>query len=79
MNEKAIIRKFLEFYIQWIIPKKQVQSVPIAALCLYNIQRENLVFKNSLCMYDKINRLVVSIAFYVVAGAEKISFKPLNK
>ena len=27
-------------------PKKnRFQSVPIAALCLYNIQRENLVFK----------------------------------
>ena len=30
--------------------KTMFQSVPIAALCLYNIQRENLVFKNSLCM-----------------------------
>ena len=28
--------------------KTMFQSVPIAALCLYNIQRENLVFKNSL-------------------------------
>ena len=34
--------------------KKQVQSVPIAALCLYNIQRENLVFKNSLCSCHEI-------------------------
>ena len=32
-------------------PKKnKFQSVPITALCLYNIQRENLVFKNSLCI-----------------------------
>ena len=31
--------------------KTSFQSVPIAALCLYNIQRKNLVFKNSLCMY----------------------------
>ena len=31
-------------------PKKnRFQSVPIAALCLYRIQRENLVYKNSLC------------------------------
>ena len=30
--------------------KTRFQSVPIAALCLYNIQRENLVFKNSLCI-----------------------------
>ena len=30
--------------------KNRFQSVPIAALCLYNIQRENLVFKNSLSM-----------------------------
>ena len=29
-------------------PKKtRFKSVPIAALCLYNIQRENLVLKNS--------------------------------
>ena len=32
--------------------KTSFQSVPIAALCLYNIQRENLVFKNSLCNKD---------------------------
>ena len=30
--------------------KNRIQSVPIAALCLYNIQRENLVLKNSLCI-----------------------------
>ena len=30
--------------------KTRFQSVPIAAFCIYNIQRENLVFKNSLCM-----------------------------
>ena len=29
--------------------KIRFQSVPIAALCIYNIQRENLVFKISLC------------------------------
>ena len=28
--------------------KNRFQSVPIAALCLYNIQPENLVFKKSL-------------------------------
>ena len=28
--------------------KTRFQSVPIAALCLYNIQRKNLVFKKSL-------------------------------
>ena len=33
-------------------PKKpRFQSVRIAALCLYNIQRENLVFKKSLSTY----------------------------
>ena len=31
-----------------LIPKNQVQSISIVALCLYYIQRENLVFKNSL-------------------------------
>ena len=32
--------------IQWIIPQKNsFPSVPIAALCLYNIQRENLILK----------------------------------
>ena len=30
--------------------KTRFQSVPIPALCLYNIQRENLVLKNSLCI-----------------------------
>ena len=35
--------------IQWIIPKNQVSTCTIAALCLYNVQRENLVFKKSLC------------------------------
>ena len=29
--------------------KTRFQSVPIAALCLYNIQRENLAFKNYIC------------------------------
>ena len=38
-------------YVQWIITKNRFQSVPIAALCLYNIQRENLVFRNSLCSW----------------------------
>ena len=30
-------------------PKNRFQCVPIAALRLYNIQRENLVFEKSLC------------------------------
>jgi len=30
--------------------KARFQSVPNAALYLYNIQRENMVFKNSLCI-----------------------------
>ena len=35
-------------------PKKnRFRSVPIAELCLYNIQREILVFKKSLCMSAK--------------------------
>ena len=34
--------------VQWIIPKKKVLICTIVALCLYNIQHENLVFKKSL-------------------------------
>ena len=35
-------------------PKKnRFQSVPVAALCLYNIQREDLVFKTFLCTQKK--------------------------
>ena len=30
--------------------KTRFQSVPIAVLCLYNIECENLVFKNSPCI-----------------------------
>ena len=45
-------------------PKNQVQSVPIAALCPYNIQRENLVFKNSLCILN----VNVCIYFYFGVG-----------
>ena len=42
----------LIYYTTINYPKKnRFQSVPIVALCLYNIQRENLVFKNSLCIY----------------------------
>ena len=33
--------------------KNKFQSVPISALGLFNIQRENLVFKNSLCISKK--------------------------
>ena len=37
----------LSAQVQWIIPKKnRFQSVPITALCLFNIQLENLVLKN---------------------------------
>ena len=36
--------------------KNRFQSVPIAVLCLYKIQRENLVFKKFLCMFF-INKL----------------------
>ena len=43
-----ILCKYME-----LSQKKQVSSVAIAALCLYSIQRENLVFKKALCMYDK--------------------------
>ena len=39
-----------DFFATMNYPKKnRFQSVPIAALRLYNIQRENLVFKKSLC------------------------------
>ena len=38
---------FLLYYKE--LPQKtRLQSIPIAALCLYNIQHENLVFKKSL-------------------------------
>ena len=33
-------------------PKNRFQSVPIAGLYLYSMQRENLVFKNSLCISE---------------------------
>ena len=39
------------------------QSVPIAALYLYNIQRENLVFKNSLSTLE--NNEAAEIANYI--------------
>ena len=45
--------KITFFLIHRIIPKTRFQSVPIAALCIYKIQRENLVFKKSLCMSVK--------------------------
>ena len=35
--------------------KTRFQSAPIAALCLYNIQGENLVFKKSLCICHQYN------------------------
>ena len=38
-------------------PKTRFQSVLIAALCLYNIQRENLVFKKSLCIHCWVKNL----------------------
>ena len=36
--------------------KTRFQSVPIAALCLYNIQRESLVFKYSVCTCQMIRK-----------------------
>ena len=44
--------------------KNRFQSVPIAALCLYNIQRENLAFKNSLCM-DDMKWKIYSLCIYI--------------
>ena len=44
-------------------PKKnRFQSVPIAALSLYNIQRENLVLKKSLCRIIGINPILLNLA-----------------
>ena len=39
--------------------KNRFQSVPIAALSLYNIQRENLVFKRSPCRIIGINPIML--------------------
>ena len=43
--------------------KTRFQSDPIAALCLYNIQRENLVIKNSLCIISDLQ--IDQKSFYV--------------
>ena len=46
---------FKSLKVHWIIPKKtRFQSERIAALCLYNIQRENLVFKKFSLYYTPI-------------------------
>ena len=42
-KDKNKNRGIHNIYIQWIIPKNRFESVQIAALRLYNIQRENLV------------------------------------
>ena len=64
---------FLSFLIQRIIQKTRFQSVPIAALFLYNIQRENLVFINlSVCckiMYSfKAKRSRKKKVIFLMAG-----------
>ena len=49
--------------------KTSFQSVPIAAMCLYNIQRENLVFKNSLCKdADKMLTLFLEQEPWMISG-----------
>ena len=48
---KLIFWKLKTFhFLQWIIPKKQVSICTNRGIVLYNIQRENLVFKKSLCI-----------------------------
>ena len=42
----------LNMFFYELSQKTRFQSVLIAALRLYNIQRENLVFKKSLCMWS---------------------------
>ena len=39
--------------------KSGFQSVPIAALRLYKIQRENLVFKKSLCIFCNMSHISI--------------------
>ena len=54
---------FLFYYIMNYPPKNRFQSVPIAALYLYNIQCKNLGFKNSLCIAKRqkfIERIIIS-------------------
>ena len=46
--------------------KTGFQSVPIAALCLYNIQRENLVLKNSLCTLAHKHTLCSKIKHHLI-------------
>ena len=43
-------KKYILFTYNELSQKIRFQSEPIATLCLYNIQRENLVFKDSLCI-----------------------------
>ena len=49
-QEKLIQKKLLCY--NKLSQKTRFQSVPIAALRLYDIQRENLVFKKSLCLFS---------------------------
>ena len=65
--------------------KNRFQSVPIAALCLYNIQRENLVLKKSLCMFlGKViikgfsHRVGKTILFYVVIKIDNFNYLSIS-
>ena len=42
---------YLFIFVYELSQKNRLQSVPIAALCLYYIQRENLGFKKYLCIW----------------------------
>ena len=47
--------------------KTRFQSIPIAVLCLYDIQRENLVFKKfSLCLAKVFHDLFLLIDIYIL-------------
>ena len=68
--------------------KNRFQSVPIAAFCLYNIQRENLVFKNSLCIrirfswiniYQVLSCNLFLIKLKVYIRVEYLSYKEMYK
>ena len=52
-------------------PKKQVQTVPIAALCLYNIQREKLVLKIlSVPKVEENSASLTNVRFYILQSEE---------
>ena len=65
--------------------KKRFQSVPIAALCLYNIQSEILVLKKSLCSFvgqflvEHFYKFVTIFAKKYGSISPKIGWRKTNK